>query len=275
MSDSNSTAVATRQAVQAPKAVPVVRLDEAHEPALLAVAGYPETAKALSVAQQKCRAVEKDATNKYHNFRYASAEAVITEAKAALADSGLALVCQAPRMRITAVGQAVCYQMYRRLYLLHGSGECLPLDEIEWPVVEERGRPLDKAYAIAITTSLAYFLRDLLMMPRVQPDDDAAAQEDRPQQQGRQQPGNEQAAPAAPAQQTAPRQPPMDEPVTEDQANTLELYMEQLKLSEEDVASRLVKLGFAGDRRKLTRDQAGRVLNMMRARLQQPTGGAS
>jgi len=52
-----------------------------------------------------------------------------------------------------------------------------------WPVVPDRGRPPDKALASALTTSLAYLLRDLLLMPRVDPADDLAGREDRPAQQ--------------------------------------------------------------------------------------------
>jgi hypothetical protein len=46
-----------------------------------------------------------------------------------------------------------------------------------WPVTLERGRPLDKAVAIASTSSLGYLLRDLLLMARVDPGDEAAARQ--------------------------------------------------------------------------------------------------
>ncbi len=42
----------------------------------------------------------------------------------------------------------------------------------EWPIVPERGRPLDKAIASAKTSSLGYLLRDLMVAPRVLPGDD-------------------------------------------------------------------------------------------------------
>ena len=35
-----------------------------------------------------------------------------------------------------------------------------------FPIIEDKGRPLDKALAGALTTSLAYYLRDLLLIPK-------------------------------------------------------------------------------------------------------------
>jgi hypothetical protein len=51
-------------------------------------------------------------------------------------------------------------------------------------VVPERGRPLDKAFAVALTTSLSYLLRDLLQMPRGD-EADMNARNDLPQEQHR------------------------------------------------------------------------------------------
>jgi hypothetical protein len=61
--------------------------------------------------------------------------------------------------------------------LLHTSGERMEIT-IAWPVVPDRGRPLDKAVASAATTSLSYLLRDLLLMPRVDEADDIAGRDD-------------------------------------------------------------------------------------------------
>src|SRR5690606_34925850 len=55
-----------------------------------------------------------------------------------------------------------------RSYLItHMSGESISAQQ-EWPIVPENGRPFDKAAAAAATASLAYFLRDLLLLPRVE-----------------------------------------------------------------------------------------------------------
>lgn len=142
-------------------------------PPLLATPPLGSLAAALSTAQQRCRGVPKDATNSYHRYKYASAEAVIAEAKAALADSGLALV---PTSQAVVEKGQDRFELMRSFLLLHSSGESLPIS-VEWPIIVEKGRPLDKATAIGTTLSLAYLLRDLLLMPRVDPEDDLAARQ--------------------------------------------------------------------------------------------------
>lgn len=162
----------------------------------------PSLAKALSVARDRCRAASKDATNTFHKYEYASAEEVIATAVDALDGSGLAVIPVSERMVILATSPQVTYALDRTLLLAHASGETCPIEVSGWPIIPERGRPLDKAYATALTSSLAYKLRDLLQMPRGnQFDDDVSAADDRqtpvvvphPQQQ------TQQAAKAQPA----------------------------------------------------------------------------
>ena len=124
-------------------------------------------AAALALAQQKCRPARKDGRNAHHGYRYASADSIVAEAKAALAETGLALVPIETSLNRTDNG----LELFRRLQLIHTSGESIVL-ACAWPVEVERGRPLDKATAIATTTSLAYLLRDLLMIPRQMPEGD-------------------------------------------------------------------------------------------------------
>jgi hypothetical protein len=154
--------------------------------------GRPEIAKALAAAQQKCRAVAHDAYNQFHKYAYTSSEAVIGEAKDALAGSGLALVPVEQTVNGSAKDGEDRYELERRFLLIHPSGEVLPLMS-RWPIYVEKGRPLDKATAIAATLSLAYLLRDLLLMPRVDAEDEAGARDDRK---------------AGPARAAAPKQTP-------------------------------------------------------------------
>lgn len=133
---------------------------------------------ALAAAQKKCRAVAHDAKNEFHRYRYTSSEAIIEEAKQAFADTGLALLPLGPQL--TKFGEQLT--LTRSLLLMHTSGETIPLVIEHWPVIPDKGRPLDKAFASAITTSLAYFLRDLLQMPRCDPEDDISGREDRPKE---------------------------------------------------------------------------------------------
>jgi hypothetical protein len=126
----------------------------------------------VAAAQQRCRAASKDAKNAHYGYKYASAEAIITEAKAALADSGLSIIPVKQHVENAVLS--------REFVLMHENGESMTI-VTTWPVVPDKGRPVDKAVAIAATTSLAYMLRDLLLMPRVDDADDLPARADKPQ----------------------------------------------------------------------------------------------
>lgn len=138
-----------------------------------------EIAAALASARDKCLAAEKDSLNKYHNYRYASAESVISAAKEALCGSGLTIIPQRHKLKTQGSGNQAVYFLDRWLVLAHASGDSIPLVIEDWPVIPDKGRPLDKALAIALTSSIAYLLRDLLQMPRVDPDEDMPAREDK------------------------------------------------------------------------------------------------
>lgn len=158
-------------------------------------------AGALAKAQQKCQAAPHDAQNSFHKYQYTSSEAVIAEAKRALSGCGLALVPVASTIQPAGEG---LHERQRSFLLLHESGESVEIRQT-WPVVPDRGRPLDKAVASADTTSLAYLLRDLLLMPRVDEADDMNARDDtkhapQPRQQK---------PPAKPEPQTA-KSPPVN-----------------------------------------------------------------
>jgi len=120
---------------------------------------------ALVNAQLRMKAVGKDATVSFGNkYAYVSAEAMIGACREALNSSGLALVRSGVRFiegNETRADMIVCeYQ------LIHLSGEMLAFADIPWVVLEMNGRPMDKALAGALTTSLSYFLRDLLLVPK-------------------------------------------------------------------------------------------------------------
>jgi hypothetical protein len=135
-----------------------------------------DLARALTAAQSSIKAIPHDARNDFHKYRYTSSESIIAECKAALAAQGLSLMPAGQSIAVVD-GQLL---LVRQFTLLHTSGEERQL-ATAWPVVPDKGRPADKATASAATTSLAYLLRDLLLAPRVDPADDLAAREDRPQ----------------------------------------------------------------------------------------------
>jgi hypothetical protein len=124
----------------------------------------------LAKAQAACHAVAKDATNAQHGYKYVTAESIITEARAALATAGLVLL---PTSQVLKGDRIL-----RRFQLVdQASGESAVLTSV-WPVVPQNGRPMDKAVAAADTLSLAYLLRDLLLMPRVEAGTDVAGRDD-------------------------------------------------------------------------------------------------
>lgn len=129
---------------------------------------------ALARAIGKCSAVSKDATNQHHRYAYASAEAIITEARAALSAEGLSLLTVG-----STLGGTDGNHLLDVTYLLaHASGESAVINR-SWPVVVGNGRPLDKATAGAVTTCLSYTLRDVLLLPRTDEDADPDQRDDR------------------------------------------------------------------------------------------------
>lgn len=123
----------------------------------------PETlATALLAAQKALPSVGKDSKNSFHHYAYTSAEGMISSCREALHNAGLTLRRAGWKFDGTPEGGLV----HSQFILAHGvSGESAT-DEVTWICVPEKGRPLDKALAGALTSSLGYYLRDLLLVPR-------------------------------------------------------------------------------------------------------------
>lgn len=120
-------------------------------------------AAALLKAQQALESVKKDATNSFHRYNYTSAEEMIGVCRKALHDHGL-VATRATWGIDKDIGEFGC--IVSTMTLMHAdSGERFDAP-ITWPIVPEKGRPMDKAIAAALTSSLSYWLRDLLMLPR-------------------------------------------------------------------------------------------------------------
>lgn len=114
---------------------------------------------ALRAAQMAIQPLGKNARNTGHDYDYVSADAVIDACREALLGAGLLLIRDQCRM---LDGPA----LESRFTLHHeASGQTMQSTTV-FPVCPHNGRPLDKAMAAAMTSSLAYFLRDLLMVPR-------------------------------------------------------------------------------------------------------------
>lgn len=129
---------------------------------------------ALVQAAKLARSVAKDATNSFHKYAYASAEAIIDEARSVLTESGLMLHVVEQRceergfnvvVRDNTIDKQPLWWLVSIYGLVHVSGEGREiLSEI--PILPEKGRPLDKAVNGAKTSDLAYVLRGLLLLPR-------------------------------------------------------------------------------------------------------------
>lgn len=168
----------TTSIINTPQPAPMAQppgLAELHS--AVAPTAFPNLAAALALARDRCKAASKDKENTFHKFWYASADEVIATAKAAMEGSGLSLVPTLDELIVVGSGTMAFYALNRVLMLAHSSGEFLVLMVRGWPVVPDRGRPLDKAYAVALTSSLAYKFRDLLQMPRGD-EHDVSAQDD-------------------------------------------------------------------------------------------------
>jgi hypothetical protein len=119
-------------------------------------------ASALLAAQKALPSVGKDAKNSFHHYAYTSAEGMISACREALHGAGLTVRRAGWKFDGTPEGGLV----HSQFVLAHGpSGESVT-DEVTWIAVPEKGRPVDKAFAGALTSSLGYYLRDLLLVPR-------------------------------------------------------------------------------------------------------------
>lgn len=136
---------------------------------------------ALFEAQRLVKAVSKDATNDHHKYNYASADAIITEARTCLHEVGLAVLPVSSAITMAKMSdtddKGVIFEWTQeRLDLTFEVFHAASGTSMAWPpfsvaVIPERGRPLDKAEAGARTYAMSYFLRELLMIPRTGADD--------------------------------------------------------------------------------------------------------
>jgi len=119
-------------------------------------------ATALLAAQRALPSVGKDAKNSFHHYSYVSAEAMIGACREALHGAGLTVRRAGWKYDGSPEGGIV----NSTFVLTHApTGESVS-DEIAWVCVPEKGRPIDKSLAGCLTTSLNYWLRDLLLVPR-------------------------------------------------------------------------------------------------------------
>jgi hypothetical protein len=116
-----------------------------------------EIAKALCEAQAEIGGVQKGSRNEHQKFRYTSIEEMVVATRGPLRKAGLAVLPSAHRIEGST--------LVTEWLLLHTSGESLPM-RYDMPIVEGKGRPMDKAASASASQALNYLLRDLLLLPR-------------------------------------------------------------------------------------------------------------
>lgn len=128
---------------------------------------YPTLAAALVAAQTAATGVEKDSKNSYHNYKYASAEAIMAEAREALNSAGLATLMERWEL-LPPTHDGAPERVKVHFLTLHANSDQTLKGDTEYFVMPEKGRPEDKATATALTYAEGYYLRGLLCLPRVE-----------------------------------------------------------------------------------------------------------
>lgn len=130
---------------------------------------------ALAAARDVAKAVLKGSTAEVrsdkgnYSFKYAGSDHVVAVARDALHESGIAVTrVEYLHREHTGTARGVLDSLFR---VAHTSGEFFEVTFEDWPVLMGAGRTMDVALRIALTGSVGYFLRDLLLLPRLPEDD--------------------------------------------------------------------------------------------------------
>ena len=122
---------------------------------------------ALKTAQQSLDAVGKGSKNQFHGYNYTSAEDMLKTCRKALHDAGLVAYRRSWSSEQTDLGCMVKNPCCVALATEDQAEEDCLCAEVTDPAIPGNGRPLDKAVIAALTTAFSYWLRDILMLPRV------------------------------------------------------------------------------------------------------------
>ncbi len=180
------------------------------------VATDPTLAAALVAAQRAISNVPHDKTNTFHRYSYTSSEAIFREAREALLGAGLAAV-----MTGWSIESEEAVRVSFRL--IHESGASTDY-EVVAPALVDKGRPFDKAVSAALTLAESYWLRGLLLIPRVADSEDVAGRDD-----------TAYTPVAKPASRPAPRPAPRKRPVSEAQLRELTVATRKYGVTREAV----------------------------------------
>lgn len=141
-------------------------------------------ALALLKAQREVEAAQKKGRNKFHGYKYASADEMIAVGRQALNDNDLTLAEDSAVFQALASPLGGAAGILRAAYRLeHASGEWR-LVTLDVPVCPEESkgggfsRPLDKSLFAARTEGLGYALRGILLIEREE--EGISGRDDRP-----------------------------------------------------------------------------------------------
>ena len=140
---------------------------------------------ALAAAARAVKPPEKSGRNAFHNYAYTTAEEMLDAVRGPLAENGLVAHLVGQRIgNVVPLGgkhkdgtDKIAWRITFDLALSWDGGDGL-LAPVEYVAFPEAGRPLDKAINAAVTISLGFWLRSVLMDPR-QRGDSIDGREDR------------------------------------------------------------------------------------------------
>ena len=120
----------------------------------------------LSQAMAKMQGVKKDGRNDFHRYDYATSDAVLHEARRALADVGVAFTCSVDdveRLEIKTNKGAINYLATLKMTMAFHCGETGETLSLPW--VSEAADAADKALNKAQTAGVKYFLLKTFLIP--------------------------------------------------------------------------------------------------------------
>ena len=137
------------------------------------IPAVPTLTEGIRAAQRAMQPVSHDAQNPHHGYAYTSAEAIIEHGRAALIKAGVTFY----RHSFEIIGGADAPVVRSFFHVSVPTDERLETRN-DVPIVTHTGQTPDKAEFAALTTGLAYALRDLLLIVRPGATDDISGRDD-------------------------------------------------------------------------------------------------
>lgn len=122
--------------------------------------------QALLKAQKSIGGVSKDKVNAHSHYKYTSTEHLVSVARRVLIENGLVVGRRNWSFEQNAADSELL-KVRSTLFISHPeSGEGFD-ETVEFPAIIRKGTSFDKAVCASLSTALAYWLRDILLLPRI------------------------------------------------------------------------------------------------------------